>query len=762
MKPRSFVNGPLPVAVLAMLLIGMPAFAQPTQEEVRAAAAAGVQWLADNQDPAGYWPVGGGASWPVATTAFACKKLMHHAVDVDWGLGLPSPFDPANPYLDNVESCLAWLLDQGTIVAIGPQPAGNPDTDLDGLGVSFGYPGFTGYHSGIMLMVLCETVELDRVVGGSGPLAGWTYRQVAEDLADFLYWSQSEGQAWPEARGGWRYGPNWDADNSVSGWVALGLGFAEAPPPAGCGFTIPAFVKNEMWIWLQTFLQPDGCSLYSFWGPGSPWLWNNVLKQGNLLQELALVGKTTADFEVQSALSCMESYWYWPDQDPGWIGWLEPPVPGGSPGQGTNCHGTFAAMKGLQAQNVATFGAGPIDWAAEFETELVAEQNPDGSWSACIHDGDLVPVLCTSWCLLTLERAAPPPPKRFDKVLTSGPDEDLDGDIDLVVEVGKLEPTTYDFTITYHDPAGPPVLIEDTVPAEWDVWLEDDTLDCGNESASGKPGKSATKITCEEPNDGSVVVWATTRCHNKPNNQRCRPTSCGALYLNDGALAYEVDPATGEPLKDEFGDRLPPIETTDPICLAAVWDVDGDGAIEYDGTGDEDGDGLSDFDEACVLGTDPCVFNTCVGLTDVCIDADGIATAGRGLPGAGEVFAGQALTSWPTGRWTEGLDWFDNDGTCTWTPGDDLHLEDPAGACATGFRDGWHDQNATFQDCAVLDLDASFFDGQQVDVDLETGTTFTGCLGVDPLLKFYDLSGNGFWDNGEDIVLDANNNGVFD
>ena len=76
---------------------------------------------------------------------------------------------------------------------------------------------------------------------------------------------------------------------------------AEAPPPAGCGFIIPAFVKNEMWIWLQTFLQPDGCSLYSFWGPGNPWLWNNVLKQGNLLQELALVGKTTADPEVQRA-----------------------------------------------------------------------------------------------------------------------------------------------------------------------------------------------------------------------------------------------------------------------------------------------------------------------------------------------------------------------------------------------------------------------------------------------------------------------------
>ena len=64
-------------------------------------------------------------------------------------------------------------------------------------------------------------------------------------------------------------------------------------------------------------------------------------------------------------------------------------------------------------------------------------------------------------------------------------------------------------------------------------------------------------------------------------------------------------------------------------------------------------------------------------------------------------------------------------------------------------------------DCDVLDLDGSFFNGQQVDVDLETGSAFTGCPGVDPLLKFVDANANGFWDNGEDIVLDTNNDGVF-
>ena len=144
---------------------------------------------------------------------------------------------------------------------------------------------------------------------------------------------------------------------------------------------------------------------------------------------------------------------------------------------------------------------------------------------------------------------------------------------------------------------------------------------------------------------------------------------------------------------------------------------------------------------------------------DTFIDVDGIVTAGRGVPTGINVKVGDNLTSWPTGFYTEGLDWFDNDSSCTWTLGDDLHLEDSRGSCSTAIRDGLHQ---TGFDCAVLDLDGSFFTGQQVDVDLESGTTFNGCPGPDPLLKFYDANGNGFYDNSEDIVLDINNNGVFD
>ena len=46
------------------------------------------------------------------------------------------------------------------------------------------------------------------------------------------------------------------------------------------------------------------------------------------------------------------------------------------------------------------------------------------------------------------------------------------------------------------------------------------------------------------------------------------------------------------------------------LCIAAVEDVNGDGIIMPDGSGDEDGDGLSDLHEACEIGTDACNADT--------------------------------------------------------------------------------------------------------------------------------------------------------
>ncbi len=151
----------------------------------------------------------------------------------------------------------------------------------------------------------------------------------------------------------------------------------------------------------------------------------------------------------------------------------------------------------------------------------------------------------------------------------------------------------------------------------------------------------------------------------------------------------------------------------------------------------------------------------CAGaVADICIDADGTASAGDGIATAAEVGLGRPLTPFPQPVFNgSGLDMFDNDANQAWTfgpLGDDLHVEAPL-FCPSGIRNGEHEQG---QDCVVLDYNGSLTTGQVVSCDLEVGAF---CVAPLPSpITFNDANGNGAWDNGEDIVLDVNNDGVFD
>lgn len=248
--------------------------------------------------------------------------------------------------------------------------------------------------------------------------------------------------------------------------------------------------------------------------------------------------------------------------------------------------------------------------------------------------------------------------QEIEKAITSGPDVDGDGIIDLVVEVGKIESTAYDFTITYNDLAGgPPVIILDTVPAEWqviEIYLNDelvdpldetDTVDC-YQANKKKNNKSATKIEWQP--DAGVVSTLTVYVESRPRpSGKYAPTSCGKLFLNeDGAEVYEIDPSTGEPLVNpDTGELLPPIMVSNPLVLVAVKDLDGNGIVG-DGSGDEDGDNLTDVEEVLVYGTDPCNADTDGdGLSDseeILIGTDPLNadTDGDGLSDGDEVNSG--------------------------------------------------------------------------------------------------------------------------
>jgi len=193
---------------------------------------------------------------------------------------------------------------------------------------------------------------------------------------------------------------------------------------------------------------------------------------------------------------------------------------------------------------------------------------------------------------------------------------------------------------------------------------------------------------------------------------------------------------------------------------------------------------------------------TAFAQVDIILDCDGALTpavpTGSRFAGCNlsqEVFPGAMLTPFPTtvppassGIPAAGLDWFDRDNSKTWTPVDDLHSEARA-TCPTantGFvppvRNGQHDGG----DCPILDLDppgsptslgifrhpGSGFTADIVDCDLETGGSPSGfmtggtfgfaiipCQDSRPnaQITFFDSNLDGFWNDGEDIVLDFPN-----
>lgn len=138
-------------------------------------------------------------------------------------------------------------------------------------------------------------------------------------------------------------------------------------------------------------------------------------------------------------------------------------------------------------------------------------------------------------------------------------------------------------------------------------------------------------------------------------------------------------------------------------------------------------------------------------VADLCIDGDGIASP---QPGSFEVVVGDALTPFPDNLATlTGLDLFDRAPFGVLTQDDDLHAEDPA-LCPTANRNAVHDLG---RDCKVLDINGDLADGEFVTADCEFG----GCS-APFFLKFHDADIDGDWDQGEDLIADNNNNGVFD
>jgi hypothetical protein len=381
----------LMIGVLSMSVSAQDGYATP--EEIEATIVKGLTWLAADQNEDGSWGYYPWGCDRVAHTGLAVLKFETRAIE----LGL-DPMGVEYEYADQVMDGLTYIMANAHDIDIDEQPAGDPDSNGNGYGTYFNQSECGPYHdiynSGIAMMALSASGHPE------------LFADTLQDAIDYMAWAQADDFCGLH-RGGWRYQPDCDSDNSNAGYVTLGLGFAEAPPPFGFGLTVPQWVKNELSIWIDAIQDDvngdadDGGSYYTPFGG-----WVNILKTGNLIFEMVLVGDDAGTPRLQDAVDYIERHWFDQNVDPGW-GYNVFPA---------NYQAMFILKKGLDFARIPLLdldgnGTPEHDWFMEIATVIVGQQNADGSWPGCYWGNT---TLCTAWALLAIEPFVPPSPAPID------------------------------------------------------------------------------------------------------------------------------------------------------------------------------------------------------------------------------------------------------------------------------------------------------------------------------------------------------------
>ena len=216
-----------------------------------------------------------------------------------------------DPYADTVARGLKYMLSTLGSVAIGPQPAGNPDSNGNGIGIQTitGHPIYVGGQA-MDALVTTKTPGTLTTTGPNGAalpanIGGRTYGDIVQDMVDMYAWGQYDTVA---ARGGWRYSWNTHPDNSACQWAAIGILAARDL----FGATVPAFVYSENLNWLsysQTPAPPANATGYGYTGRGA----GSALSPSGLVQ-LVMDGIPKTDaarwVDVEQTLANNWNGWY--------------------------------------------------------------------------------------------------------------------------------------------------------------------------------------------------------------------------------------------------------------------------------------------------------------------------------------------------------------------------------------------------------------------------------------------------------------------
>ena len=399
----------LAIVVTIPLLFSGSSVRAATEPQIEEAIVEGLAWLADHQDGTdGYFErenhTLGNRN---AATCLALLKFEERG----WELFPPpgdGPFDSDYDYDDTVALGLDYVFKQMT---------------LDGsyVYVGSGDPGTTGrvYETGICMMAVAGTRTPGTIVtAASSQVSGKTYAEVLQGMLNWMEHAQNVStDPGPPAQccwGGWGYTVNdcSQCDNSNSGYAALGIGFAMSPT-YNFALQVTPSVLTELDTYfinnIQDYPPGTGCSdyrpCYSSYYTG----WYNLLKTGNLLHEMALVGRVGPT--VDAAMGCIETNWnagVYQYGDTSYLSGWHGPVPEPNGPDTGYYQAMFTIMKGLESYKIGMLGT--IAWFGDLSDFIYAHKetgDPVGwYWTGTGHGkGDWV--METSWALLTLEKVVP-------------------------------------------------------------------------------------------------------------------------------------------------------------------------------------------------------------------------------------------------------------------------------------------------------------------------------------------------------------------
>ncbi|MFH1703998.1 MAG: hypothetical protein ABIB41_11370 [Nitrospirota bacterium] len=452
--------------VSVIFCIVTPRASAATEEEINIAIDNGLAWFASVQDSygsdIGAWHyVTPPPEYPeylytdVTLTALVVLKFVERAKkqNID-------PFSPSYQYVSNVTAGYDFLFNNAFV-----------ENDR----IYFTHNATT-YSTGAAMMAVAASNSPTRVIT-TEPLTGKTYQEVLQGMMNWMEYVQQKSNDKCD-EGGWDYFEDIDdmnrwADQTNTGYATLGIGFASAPSPAGFGITIPDDVLTRLNKYIEKVQDPMDGDTYdggSWFEPCRKLKRVNILKTGNLLYEMALVGDNLDSERVQNAISYIQNHW----NDEGVQSEAAQNSVYASMGWKDSYQAMFTMTKGLEKFGIGSLniGGSNINWFENVSNLIVTNQNENGSFeqlNPAIWEGEDSTTLRTAWALLTLGADIP-------EVTKSVPVDIKPYSCPNPLDVKKYSHKKYgvlhvailgtkDFDVTQIDPAS--IRLEGVAPLRW-------------------------------------------------------------------------------------------------------------------------------------------------------------------------------------------------------------------------------------------------------------------------------------------------------